>query len=114
MGYKYKYIDKRRQESPFLILERNIYENLNVGTLAKVVETYAGGCKLRSIPKGEDMNCSLSLTDTSYSRGDIVVVLFLDNYGTGELDDNTRYILHDYRNAIILGKIKSIDNTNNS
>ena len=40
MGYNYKNIDKRRQEAPFLILERDIYENLNVGIIAKVVDTY--------------------------------------------------------------------------
>ncbi len=108
MGYNYKIIDKRRQEAPFLILEKNIYENLNVGTLAKVVSTYQGGCKLQIIPKGVMIDSSYSLEDTTYSRGDLVLVMFLDNYGNETLNDKTETIMHDYRNAVILGKIHKL------
>ena len=109
MGYKYKIIDDRRQEAPFLILEKNIYENLNVGTLAEVVDTYTGGVKLKSIPKGEYFDSKYSIdNNVTYSKGDLVVVLILDNYGTEELTDSTQYIMHDYKNAVILGKAKRL------
>lgn len=108
MGYNYKIIDKRRQEAPFLILEKNIYENLNVGTIAKVVDTYDGGCKLRIIPKGTMIDSSYSVEETTYSKGDLVLVMFLDNYGTETLNDKTETVMHDYRNAVILGKLHKL------
>ena len=119
MGYNYKNIDKKRQEAPFLILERNIYENLNVGVLAKVVDTYEGGVKLKSLPGETYFDASYSLseyiydtTKETYSKGDLVVVMFLDNYGVKELTDTSKYIMHDYKNAVILGKVETIKNLN--
>lgn len=108
MGYKYKTIDKRKAESPFLILEKNIYQNLNVGSLAKVVDTYTGGCKLQIIPKGTMIDSYYSLGELSLTRGDLVLVLFLDNYGTDPLDSVTSTIMHDYQNAVILGKVNKL------
>ena len=108
MGYNFKNIDKRRQDAPFWILEKNIYENLNVGTLARVTDVYTGGCKLVSIPSGKYFNSSYSLSSDTYSIGDLVLVMILDNYGTEELTDKTSVILHDYRNAVILGKVNKL------
>ncbi len=108
MGYRYKDIDNRRQEAPFLILERNIYENLNVGTLALVVESYDGGCKLKSVPKGTVFESKYTLTTQTYSRGDLVLVIFLDNTGIDNLTDKNKYIMHDYQNAVILGKVSNL------
>lgn len=119
MGYNYKNIDKKRQEAPFLILERNIYENLNVGVVAKVIDTYEDGVKLKSLPGETYFDASYSLseyiydtTKETYSKGDLVVVMFLDNYGVKELTDTSKYIMHDYKNAVILGKVETIKNLN--
>lgn len=119
MGYNYKNIDKRRQEAPFLILERNIYENLNVGVIAKVVDTYEGGVKLKSLPEEVYFDASYSLvnyntkdTKITYSKGDLVVVMFLDKYGVKELTDTSKYIMHDYKNAVIVGKVSTVKDIN--
>ena len=119
MGYNYKDIDKRRQEAPFLILERNIYENLNVGIIAKVVDTYEGGVKLKSLPEEVYFDASYSLvnyntkdTKITYSKGDLVVVMFLDKYGVKELTDTSKYIMHDYKNAVIVGKVSTVKDIN--
>lgn len=108
MGYRYKDIDNRRQEAPFLILERNVYQNLNVGTLALVVESYDGGCRLKSVPKGTMFDSAYSVSSDTYSRGDLVLVVFLDNYGTADLNDKTEFIMHDYQNAVIIGKVNKL------
>ena len=108
MGYNYKIIDKRRQEAPFLILEKNIYENLNVGTLAVVSEKYDTGYRLKILPKGEYINSEYTSSGKTYSKGDLVLVVFLDNYGTVALDDKTGPIMHDYKNAVIIGKVSSV------
>lgn len=129
MGYNYKDIDKRRQEAPFLILEKNIYENLNVGSIAEVADIYSKDnvykLKLKLIPKGVYVDCS-NILDTLFktvieidaetleetnsevlnlSRGDKVIVMFLDNYGTQELVEDTKVIMHDYKNAVVIGKL---------
>ena len=122
MGYKYKIIDDRRQEAPFLILEKDIYQNLNVCTLAQIVDVYSGGYKLKSIPKGimfesnyvmremehyiEDR--TYTVDEMTYVKGDLVLVIMLDNYGTEELTEVTETIMHDYRNAVILGKVNKL------
>lgn len=108
MGYNYKIIDKRRQEAPFLILEKNIYENLNVGTLAVVSEKYDTGYRLKILPKGEYINSEYTSSGKTYSKGDLVLVVFLDNYGTVALDDKTSPIMHDYKNAVIIGKVSLV------
>ncbi len=108
MGYKYKNIDDRRQEAPFLILEKNIYQNLNVSTLAEVVDTYTGGCKLKSVPKGIYFESNYAIDGVSVKRGDLVLVIFLDNYGTDTLTKETDYIMHDYKNAVVIGKVSSL------
>ena len=108
MGYRFKTINKERQEAPFLILEKNIYENLNVGTLAEVVDVYPGGCKLKSLPKCIYFNSEYTLENTTYAKGDLVLVMFLDNYGTTPLTDRTDCIMHDYKNAVILGKVHNL------
>ena len=108
MGYKYKIIDNRRQEAPFLILEESIYNSLNVSTLAQVVDISSSNCKLKSLPKGEYFNSNYLLDGVTLAKGDLVLVIFLDNYGTEELNDRTKYIMHDYRNAVIVGKVNKM------
>lgn len=108
MGYSYKNIDKRRQEAPFLILEKNIYKNLNVGTIAKVLDIYNGGMKLQTVPTGINLSVKYTLVEETYNRGDLVLVLILDNYGTEDLNEITENILHDYRNAVVLGKLHNL------
>lgn len=107
MGYSFKIIDKRRQEAPFLILEKNIYENLNVSTVAKILDIYDGGIKLVSIPQNKYFEAKYCLLADDYKVNDLVLVIALD-YIPEELDEVNSNIIHDYQNAVILGKLHNL------
>lgn len=128
MGYKNSTL--RKEESGYAILKNRefIFRNLNVASLGYIVGINSDGSyNIQLSPKVNDLNLqeltiykALKLDGLTLAVGDIVLVLFLDTpykkaieykpsydklKSLVELNDIEKDTLHDYRNAIIIGKV---------
>lgn len=130
MGYKSMSVDK---ENPAYGIFKNrewIFKNLNVASLGYV--TYVGEgstyyeVQLSPILPGKTkkdyyIRKVKVLEGLEITKGDLVIVLFLDNYGEKALTYEDQYsrmgtvpeltekesdILHDYSCGVIIGKVK--------
>ena len=128
MGYKNSTL--RKEESGYAILKNRefIFRNLNVASLGYIVSINSDGSyNIQLSPKVNDLSLQeltiykvLKLDGLNLAVGDIVLVLFLDTpykkvieykpsydklKSLVELNDIEKDTLHDYRNAIIIGKV---------
>jgi hypothetical protein len=143
MGYKTKIWDRKSPESPYFLLEKGIFKNLNVASVGYVVDRFLDSrfnnkvhkytVKLGPIDTGKeevhytvyDVACieGIDITEEDISSGKcLVLVIFLDTnpkniysmvhgYNQRVSDklgttEGVEDIMHDYRNAVIIGKLK--------
>lgn len=128
MGYKNSTL--RKEENGYAILKNRefIFRNLNVASLGYIIGANSDGTyNIQLSPKVNDYTLKeltiykvLKLDGLTLVVGDIVLLLFLDTpykkaieykpsydklKSLVELNDIEKDTLHDYRNAIIIGKV---------
>ena len=128
MGYKNSTL--RKEENGYAILKNRefIFRNLNVASLGYIIGTNTDGTyNIQLSPKVNGLSLQeltiykvLKLEGLTLAVGDIVLLLFLDTpykkaieykpsydklKSLVELNDIEKDTLHDYRNAIIIGKV---------